>query len=484
MATRKVIAVDLGASSGRVMEAAFAGNQLTLSEIYRFPNIPVQVRNTLYWDILRLWGDIKDGLARIAPDSAAIGIDTWANDFTLLDRRGEMLVNPVHYRDERSKGMYDWIFERIPARDLYQRTGIQFMPQNTILHLASLAAAGSPLLDIAETFLMVPDLLNYWLTGTKVCEYTNATTTKFYNPHSRSWDIDLLETLGIPGRMFPEIIEAGTQVGMYNGVPVIAPATHDTGSAVVAVPMSSRNAAYISSGTWSLLGMELDDVLINEATFKANITNEGGAYGTIRFLKNVMGLWLVQQCRETWAAQGQRYSYEQLSQMALTAAPFTALIDPDADCFFAPGDVPQRLRDYCRDTGQIAPVDPAQVMRIVFESLALKYRFVLDKLIAITGKAIERLHIVGGGAQNAVLCQMTANAIGREVVAGPVEATALGNAVVQLIALGDLADMTEARALLSMHLDQTIYYPQDSDQWETAFARFRSLFRADSDGVG
>lgn len=470
-----VIAVDLGAESGRVAKVMFDGSALDMEVVHRFPNLPVQAGGTLYWDILRLWHEVTTGIEASRADARAIGIDTWGVDFALLDRDGNLVGNPVHYRDARTEGLYEWTFERIARRTVFERTGIQFMILNTLYQIGSMARANSPLLDAADTYLGLPDLLNYWLTGEKVCEFTHATTTQFYNPRLGDWDDGVLAAVGVPRSLFPTVVPSGTKVGTYQGIPVIAPAEHDTGSAVVAVPTTTRDYAYLSSGTWSLLGLEMDTPVINDQSYAANVTNEGGVGGTFRLLKNVVGLWIAQQCRATWRAEGAEYSYDQLTALAVDAAPFRSFIEPDHPSFLPPGDMPSRVRAYCRDTGQPIPETPGQVMRTVYESLALKYRQVLDRLIALSGQNVERLHIIGGGTQNRLLCQMTADAIGRTVIAGPVEATVLGNAIVQWIALGELGSVAEARELLSRTVETQRYDPKHRDAWEEAYSRFATL---------
>jgi len=472
-----VVAVDLGAESGRVIEISFDGKRLEQQEIHRFPNTPVRVHQTTYWDVLRLWQDMLTGIEMVGPRAASIGIDTWGVDFALLDRDGNLLANPVHYRDPRTDGLMEWVFERVPRRQVFESTGVQFMQLNTLYQIASLAQNHSPLLEMAESYLALPDLFNYWLTGARQGEFTHATTTQLYNPRARNWDGDLLDALGIPQRLFPDLIQPGTRLGDYNGIPVIVPATHDTASAVLAVPTTTDNFAYLSSGTWSLLGLELDHPVISDAAYEANVTNEGGAYGTFTFLKNVVGLWIVQQCRATWQAAGTRYSYEQLAHEAAAAEPFRSYIDPDDPVFLSPGDMPARIREYCQRTSQPVPESVGQMLRTVFESLAFKYRVVLDCLIELTGKQVDRLHIVGGGGRNALLCQMAANATGRQVVAGPFEATALGNGIVQLIALGVLDNLSQAREILSRAQETTVYEPQQADIWDEEYQRYRELVR-------
>lgn len=465
-ARKTVLAVDLGAESGRVMAAHFDGTQLNLEELHRFANPVTTVHGTMHWDILHLWRSIQQGIELGKKHHpASLGVDTWAIDFGLLDAQGNLIGNPVCYRDSRTNGMMEVAFARVPQREIFEQTGIQFMPINTLYQLLSLVEAQSPLLDIAQTFLTIPDLLNYWLTGVKVCEFTNATTTQMLNPRSGQWANDMLNRLGIPTKILPEIVLPGTKLGTYEGIPVIAPATHDTGSAVAAVPTQQKNYAYISSGTWSLVGLEVGQAVITDESFEANITNEGGVAGTYRLLKNVVGLWIIQQCRATWAAQGQEYSYAELVEMAEQSAPLRSTVDVDDGRFLAPGDHPQHIRDWCTEHQQPVPDSIGAVVRCVLESLALKYRTVIERLQAISGQAVEVIHIVGGGTQNELLNQLTANATGIPVVTGPIEATVLGNAIVQLMAQGEIGTFHEARQLLAnMGLTKT-YVPQNTGDW-------------------
>jgi rhamnulokinase len=473
-----VIAIDLGAESGRVARVTFDGTALHLEEIHRFPNIPVRVGKTLHWDALRLWHEIQSGIeaaSKSGDKPAGIGLDCWGVDWAMLDRDGNLIGNPVHYRDSRTDGMMEWVFERVPRRTIFERTGIQFMQINTLFQIASLVKAGSAQLEYAQTFLSIADLFNYWMTGTKVCEFSHATTQHLYNPRTGDWDWETMRAVGIPTHLFGQIVQPGTRLGEFNGVPVFAPATHDTGSAVVAVPTVTEDYAYLSSGTWSLIGLELPEPIITDAAYEANVTNEGGYGGTFRFLKNVAGLWIAQQSRATWRAQGTEYSYADLTQLAVDAEPFRSLIDPDDPVFLPPGDMPSRIRDFCARTGQPIPETTGQVMRAIYESLALKYRHSLDTLSALSGRSIERLHIIGGGTQNTLLCQMTADAIKRPVVAGPIEATALGNAIAQLIAIGELGGLSEARELLSRTVETALYEPKHPAAWDEAYEVYQGI---------
>jgi rhamnulokinase len=337
--------------------------------------------------------------------------------------------------------------------------------------------ANSPLLEIASTYLGLPDLFNYWLTGEKAAEFTHATTTQLYNPRTNDWDREILQAIGIRPEIFPKVVLSGTRVGEYKGIPVIVPAAHDTGSAVVGTPLSSADAAYLSSGTWSLIGLELPEAVINDDCYEANVTNEGGAYGTYRFLKNVMGLWLTQQSRATWQTRGAEYSYDQLTALAEQAEPFRSFIDPDDPVFLPPGDIPERVREFCARTNQPVPETEGQVLRTIYESLAMKYRETLSRLSRLSGQQIPKLHIIGGGTRNTLLCQMTADAINRPVVAGPVEATALGNACVQMISLGWIDNIAEARTIIGQSFAMTAYEPQNVAQWDQAFERFQKVTR-------
>ena len=474
MSEKHVIAVDLGASSGRVMDVSFDGKRIQLDEAHRFPNIPVQTPNKLYWDVLRLWHEITVGIDKVK-HADAIGVDTWGVDFALLDNTGELLSNPVHYRDPRNDGAMEWVFGRMPRREIFARTGIQFMQLNGLYQLASLIRDGSPLLDYTDTLLTIADLFNYWLTGSKTCEFTEVTTLQLYNPHTEDWDRDIMNAVGIPTDILTPIVQPGTKIGSYNGVDVIAPACHDTGSAVVAVPTTTKNYAYLSSGTWSLLGLELKNAIITDESYSANVTNEGGYENTYRLLKNIMGLWVVEQCRTTWQGQGKDYSYEQLSDMVQSADTFKSLIEPDDPAFLPPGDMPSRIVDFCKRTDQQIPETDAEIIATAYVSLAFKYRYVLEQLIAVSGQEVDRLHIIGGGSKNTLLNQMTANAIGRPVIAGPSEATAIGNAIVQLISIGELANMAEARTMLNQSMDTVTYEPENSDVWNDNYDRFKVL---------
>jgi rhamnulokinase len=478
-----VAAVDVGASSGRVMVGRVTSEELRLEEVSRFANGPVRVGATLHWDVLAIYRGVLDGLraaGRKAGRVDGVGIDTWAVDYGLLDATGALLGNPVHYRDARTNGVLEKVLADVPAEELYAVTGIQFLPFNTVYQLV--AAAGTPQLAAAQRLLLVPDLLAHWLTGAEVAELTNASTTQLLDVARRDWSAELLARLGIERRLFPSVVEPGQRVGelqpqvleetgLPGPVPVVAVGSHDTASAVVGVPAASDRFAYISCGTWSLVGVELPEPVLSEASRRANFTNELGVDGTVRYLRNVMGLWLVQESLRAWGA-----SSEDLPRLLAEAAnvePFAAVVDPDDPRFLPPGDIPRRIRDLCRETGQRPPETPAEVLRCIVDSLALAHRRAVREAQQLSGHEVDVVHVVGGGARNAVLCQLTADACGLPVVAGPVEATALGNVLVQARALGVLSGgLADLRTLLTRTQDLVTYSPRGSTaDWDAAERR-------------
>jgi len=487
------LALDLGAESGRAMLGQFDGERIRLSEVHRFSNGPVRLPDGLHWDVLRLWTEVKRGLGLAVREYGSgltgVGMDTWGVDFGLLDRDGALISNPTHYRDSRTDGMLDEAFSRVDREEIFEQTGIQFMQLNSLYQLLAMVVGGSPALDIAETFLTMPDLFNYWLTGRKVCEFSTATTTQCYDPRHPppvgGWAIPLLEKMDIPTHIFPEIVPPGTILGELlppvaeevglSGLPVIAPACHDTGSAVAAVPAEGSDFVYISSGTWSLMGAELPEPVINEQSLAFNFTNEGGVGGTFRFLKNITGLWLVQECRRTWARQGKEFSYDELTHMAAQAVPFQSIVDPDDGEFLKPGDIPARMRAFCHKTDQPAPQNKGAVVRCALESLALKCRWVLERLEEMLGRRLEPIHIVGGGTQNRLLNQFTADATGRRVVTGPIEATAAGNVITQAMALGHIGSLEEGRQVVRNSFDLVTYEPTGGSEWDEAYSRLLAL---------
>ncbi len=482
----QILAFDLGASSGRALLGRLENHKIVIEELHRFPNDPVQVGDRLQWDILRLYHEIKQGLLKAKHQDLeleSIGIDSWAVDFGLLGTHGELLANPYHYRDHHTDGMMEQLLAEYPAEEIFARSGIQFLPFNTIFQLYALKQAGNPVLDIADKFLMIPDLLRYFMTGKRYNEFTNATTTQLYNPLSGRWDEELLVKIGIPATWFGEVVQPGTHVGELRDslceelgispVPMIAVAEHDTGSAVVAVPALEKSFAYLSCGTWSLMGTEVDEPVMGEEARALNFTNEGGAYGTYRLLKNIMGLWILQECRREWERAGSAYSFVELVKLAEAAPAFAAYIDPDDDCFLHAGDMPERVRAYCARTGQDVPSDVGVIVRVILESLALKYRAVLEMTERLSGKQFSGLHMVGGGINNTLLCQWTANSIGKPVWAGPTEGSAIGNLVVQWIASGRLSDIWEARRVVRDSFEVVTYEPADRERWDEAYDQFR-----------
>ena len=483
------LAFDLGAESGRAILCQFDGERLELSEIHRFLTGPTVLPDGLHWDVLRFFSEIKHALSIVARECGesllGIGLDTWGVDSALLDGNGALLGNPYHYRDSRTDGMYAYAFDRVPREEIFERTGIQFMEINTLYQLLSLVATESPVLAVAETFLTIPDLLNYWLTGRAACEFTNATTTQCYDPREGDWAWDLLGRLQIPTHMFPEVVPPGTVLGPLApyiadevglpGVPVIAVACHDTGSAVAAVPAEGPGFAWISSGTWSVQGAEIREPLIDQKSLAYNFTNEGGVEGTYRFSRNIMGLWLVQECRRTWARAGEELSYGEITDLAADAGPFLAIVDPDHAEFLPPGDMPERIKTYCLQAGQAEPQTKGEIVRCALEGLALRYRWVLERTEEMLGSMLDPIHIVGGGTKNELLSQLTANAIGRRVITGPSEATATGNVLVQALALGRIGSLAEGRQIVRNSFPVKVFSPVDRAGWDEAYGRFLSL---------
>lgn len=487
--TLKFLAFDLGAESGRAIAGHFDGQYLKLEELHRFANGPVRILDSLYWDVLRLWGEIKHGLARAAQaypgGLASLGVDTWGVDFALLAADDTLLGNPYHYRDQRTNGMMELAFQQAPRAEIYAQTGIQFIQLNSLYQLLAMARAGSPALATASAFLTMPDLFNFWLSGRKASEFTIATTTQCYNPFTGEWAWDLLERLGVPTAIFQPVVPPGAvletllpSVAEETGcgaIPVVAPATHDTGSAVAAVPAEGQDYIYISSGTWSLMGAEIDKPLVNERSLAWDFTNEGGVGGKFRLLKNIMGMWLLQECRRTWARSGQSYAYDQLTDLAEAAPAFGPLVLPGDPAFLPPGDMPARLQAFCQKTGQEPPQSPGAIVRCILESLALEYRWIAAGLEELLDRRLPTIHIIGGGSRNRLLNQFTADATARTVVAGPVEATAIGNLLVQAMALGHVASLAEARAVVRRSFQPQVYEPGESAAWEAAYERYLRL---------
>lgn len=488
----KYVAVDLGAETGRVIVATLdaGAGLLELDEVYRFPNGAVRVGDSLHWDVLRLWSEIKVGLRKAAlahrGELRSVAVDTWGIDYALLDRRGALLGNPYAYRDPRTASVMGPAIEKAGRWEIYRQSGgVQFMSINTLYQLYASVVQEEPALRAADTFLMLPDLFGYWLTGERACEFTDATTTQFYNGSSREWATGLLDCLGIPTGIFPRVIQPGAQLGVLRAeiaeetglgpLPVIAVAGHDTASAVVAVPADAEPFAWLSSGTWSLLGGVSDAPLVTERALAYNFSSYGGVGGQFLPWKNIMGLWLVQECRQAWAREGLDLSYDELTNLAAAAKPFRSLLDPDDATFLAPRHMPQAIAAYCERTGQGTPAAPGEVVRTVLESLALCYRRTLERLSELQGRTFDALYAIGGGTRNCLLCQLTADAVGVPLIAGPVEATAMGNAAMQAVATGELDSPLEARGLIRRCAQSATYEPGDRRPWDAAYGRFVNL---------
>ena len=488
MAAEHYLAIDLGAESGRLILGSLEGERLSLEEIHRFPNGPVRIHGHLHWDVLRMWSEILHGLrlaGRKTGGLASLGVDTWGVDFGLLDDAGNLLGNPYHYRDNRTDGMLETAFERLSRQEIYRQTGIQFMQINSLYQLLAMRLENSPELDCASTLLTMPDLFNFWLTGRKASEFTIATTTQCYNPVAADWAWDVLDALDIPQRLFQPLVQPGivlanlrsdvAREGELASLPVVAVGSHDTASAVAAVPAESSRIVFISSGTWSLVGSETTRPVISEQSLSFNFTNEGGIGGSFRFLKNISGLWLVQEFRRAWAAAGQEYSYADLTRLAAEAPSFRSLVDPNSAVFLSPGEMPGRIRGYCKERGQPVPETVGEFVRCALESLALAYRKTIGQLEQALGYPLEAVHIVGGGSLNRLLNQFTADATGKLVIAGPVEATAIGNLLVQAMALGRLSSLAEARQLVRRSFPLEVFEPGQREVWEEAYRRWLKL---------
>ena len=486
--TNNYLAIDLGAESGRTILGTLSDGKLVLNETHRFPNEPVRLPEGLHWDILRLWAEIKAGIKKTVRDDvelASLGVDTWAVDFVLLDKNSALLGNPYHYRDARTDGMLDEAFRQMPREEIFFNTGIQFLQLNTLYQLLAMSVQKSPLFDVAKTFLTIPDLFNFWLSGEITNEFTNATTTQCLDPVKRKWSEPVLEAMGIPTHLFGPITSPGTLIGTLlpeiveetgaGKVKVVIPACHDTGSAVVAVPAENQDFAWISSGTWSIMGVEVKEPVLSEKALQYNFTNEGGVFDTWRLSKNIMGLWLVQECRREWQRQGQDYSYDEMTRLAAESDPFIAVINPDDGIFFHPGDMPQKIQDYCQKTGQRVPQSHGEILRLALESLALKYCWVLERLEELVGRKFAPIHIIGGGTKNRLLNQFTAHATRRTVITGPVEATAIGNILMQAIGLGDIASLENAREIVHNSFDLEEYAPASEKEWDVAYQKLLDL---------
>ncbi len=491
------VAADLGASNGRVLLGRWDGERFALEELHRFANGPVTAGGRMYTDVLYLWTEIKNGLTRYASRDTApvagIGVDTWGVDYGLLDSAGRLLGNPVHYRDARTNGIFDRTFPIVSRAEIFAETGLQFIQLNTLFQLVAARLEGDPQLDYAHTMLLMPDLFHYWLSGEKIAEYTIASTTQMLRAHDRQWAFDLLRKFNIPTGMLPNIVPPGTVVGpllqqvvqetgLAAGMPVIAVGSHDTASAVAAIPGLDEHSVYLSSGTWSLMGIETAQPIVNQKAQELNFTNEGGVNNTIRLLKNITGLWLLQESRRQLEREGRAISWQQMLAEAEQAQPFKCIVNPDAPDFFEPSSMIDTIRAFCRRTDQPVPESVGEVVRCCLESLALRYRWVvnaLEELLAsadgVPGPRLTSVRIVGGGSQNRLLNQFTADACGRLVVTGPVEAAALGNVMLQAVATGHLKNLAEGRAAIARSIEQEQFEPHPGQGWDDAYGRFLAL---------
>jgi sugar (pentulose or hexulose) kinase len=488
MADKVYLAVDLGAGSGRVLAVIYDGERITLEEIHRFPNDAVRIQDTWHWDLLRLWYEIKQGLAKAVSQHGdaivSVGVDTWGVDYSLIDKRGKLLENPTQYRDSRTDGMMEEAFSRAGKEEMYAQTGAQFIFINTVYQLLSEVVNQTTALKEADRLLFIPDLLNYWLTGVKCNEMSIASTSQMYNPQTGDWAWDLLDRLGIPRHLFGNIVQPGHVLGKLQdtvaeevgaALTVVAPGTHDTASAVAAVPVEVKNFVYVSSGTWSLMGIESPGPVITDRSRELSFTNEGGVCDTVRVLKNICGMWLVQESQRTWAAGGESLDFPEMVELARAAEPFTAFIFPDHSDFATPGDMPARVQEFCRRTGQRVPQTKGQILRICFESLAFRYRTIYGMLEELAGERLDVMHVVGGGSQNELLNQFTANAIDRPVITGPIEATSAGNALIQMLAAGDISSLSEGREIIRRSFETRTYEPGDTDAWAEAYPRYLAI---------
>jgi rhamnulokinase len=482
---KKYIAVDLGAESGRVMIGTIMDDKLALDEIHRFSNGPIEENGSLKWDFDKLISEIKAGISKAAKaagnDIAGIGVDSWGVDFGLLDSDGKLIENPYHYRDSRTNGMMEKAFELLSKREIYDNTGLQFMQLNSVYQLLAMRLANSPVLARAKNLVFMADLVSYFLCGEIFAEYSLASTSQFMDMKTGRWSNEILDRLSLPVDILPKVVKPGTIVGSLTPevqkelgcgpVPVIAIGSHDTASAVAGVPAGRGNWAYLSSGTWSLMGVEIPNAIINDKTFEYEFTNEGGVENTIRLLKNIMGLWLMQECRRQWQKEGADLSYDELTALAEKAEPFAGFLNVDDSAFLAPGDMPKRINEHLARTGQKTTQDKGQINRIIMESLALKYRHVISAIEDVTGNTIEIIHIVGGGIKNELLCQFTANATGKKVITGPIEATASGNILMQARATGQIETLDKARQIVRNSFDLKIYQPENTAVWQKQYEK-------------
>jgi rhamnulokinase len=482
------LAVDLGAGSGRVVAGIYDGTRLELVEMNRFPNDPVKQAESWHWDLDRLFASVKEGIAiavkKYGSAVASVGVDTWGVDYGLLDAQGKLMGAPFQYRDKRTQGMEEEAYRRMPRREIYERTGIQFMFFNTLFQLLAEAGARERI-EKADRLLFMPDLVHNLLAGVAANERSIASTSQLLNPCNQTWERDLIKAMELPERIFGKLVDAGTVLGELlpavaaetgaKNLKVITPAGHDTASAVVGVPAEEPEPVFLSSGTWSLMGRELASPVISDTSYQATFSNEGGVFGTTRFLKNIAGMWLLQECKRSWDAAGKKISYDELESQAHNSPPFVTLLDPDAVDFQAPPDMPAAIVKYCQKTGQPVPATPGAFTRAVFESLALKYRRIKELLAQVTGKPIDKIYIVGGGSKNLILNQFAADAMNCRIMAGPVEATSIGNLVMQLFALGEIRSLAEGRALVRRSVEPKVFEPQNTGVWDEAYTRFQKI---------
>lgn len=470
----KVLAFDFGASSGRAILATFENGRLSYEEIHRFENNPRDKDGHFCWDFDTLLSEVKLGIEK-AGEFDSIGFDTWGVDFGLLDESGRLLADPVHYRDARTEGMVEKALKIMDAQALYAKTGNQIMSINTLFQLIALKQQQPELLKKAKTMLFMPDLFSYMLSGTAACEQSIASTSQMMDLSKGTWNTEVLKVFDLPENLFLTPVKSGTVTGSLGNAKMVAVAGHDTQCAVAAVPTQSEDIAFLSCGTWSLLGTELDSPILTQQSAALGLSNELGANGKCNYLKNIIGLWLIQESRRAWRKKGEEYSYADLERLALDAKPLQCFIDPDAPEFTPPGDIPARVQEFCRKTGQYVPQTVGEIMRCIYESLALKYRFAIQQLQAATGKSFKALHILGGGTKDRLLCQMSANSTGLPVVAGPIEATALGNIIIQLVALGKLKDIAEGRALIAQTETLKNYAPCEIAAWDKAYEAYKTI---------
>jgi len=504
METKKFVAIDLGAESGRGILGNWNGEKLVIKELHRFPTHSVKVHPHIYWDVLAIFAEIKKIISEAKKEGniSGMGITTWGVDYGLIGDNGLLLSNPFHYRDKRTDGIPEEVFGIVPKEKIFKETGIQFMPLNTLYQMYATKKEFPYLLNTAKKILFMPDLFTFLLTGRQSAEYTIATTSQMYNSCGQGqqyaprggWADEILNALQFPLDILPDVISPGTLVGNLtegireelgcSDIPVYAVCCHDTASAVASIPVRENLWAYLSSGTWSLLGVETENPIINEKSFKHNFTNEGGYGGSIRFLKNIMGLWILQECRRYWEKSGENFSYERLTEMAGSAQMFSSFINVNSSDFLFPGDMPKRIQEYCKRTGQHIPEDIPQTSRVVLESLAMEYRYAMDSLEDTTENKIEILHIVGGGSQNRLLSQFTASATRKSVIAGPVEATAAGNLLVQAMANKEISDIPQLREVVRRSFPLFVYQPKDTSLWDENYEKYKGLVDGDSTGKG